>query len=266
MADTSDAPLPSDALVFFGATGDLAYKQIFPSLLGLVRDEGLNIPIIGVAKSGWTLDQLKQRAKDSLAHHGADGYDGTRTSCCPCCATSMATMPIPRPSTNLHKELGEAKRPLHYLAVPPSLFGTVAEQLSQVRRCRQRAAGDREAVRPRPRLGKEAERHGAEVLPRGEHLPHRPLPRQGAGAEPALHALRQPDVRADLEPRPCRAASRSPWPRISACRTAAGSMTRPAPTATCCRTICCRSCRQLTMDPPDRRGTRGACATRSRRC
>ena len=45
---------PSDAIVFFGATGDLAYKQIFPSLLGLVRDEGLNVPIIGVAKAGWT--------------------------------------------------------------------------------------------------------------------------------------------------------------------------------------------------------------------
>ena len=52
----------SDALVFFGATGDLAYKQIFPSLLGLVRDEGLNVPIIGVAKAGWNLDQLKARA------------------------------------------------------------------------------------------------------------------------------------------------------------------------------------------------------------
>src|SRR6202162_5027530 len=64
------AVLPSDAIVFFGATGDLAYKQIFPSLLGLVRDEGLNVPIIGVAKGGWTLDQLKARAADSLQHHG----------------------------------------------------------------------------------------------------------------------------------------------------------------------------------------------------
>ena len=63
-------PLPSDAIVFFGATGDLAYKQIFPSLFGLVRDEGLNVPIVGVAKSGWGLDQLRERAKDSLAHHG----------------------------------------------------------------------------------------------------------------------------------------------------------------------------------------------------
>ena len=56
------AAASSDALVFFGATGDLAYKQIFPALLGLVRDEGLNVPIIGVAKAGWNLDQLKARA------------------------------------------------------------------------------------------------------------------------------------------------------------------------------------------------------------
>ena len=60
----------SDAIVFFGATGDLAYKQIFPALQGLVRDEGLDAPIIGVAKAGWSLDQLKARAKDSLSSHG----------------------------------------------------------------------------------------------------------------------------------------------------------------------------------------------------
>ena len=64
------APVLSDALVFFGATGDLAYKQIFPALQGLIRDEGFALPIIGVAKAGWNLDQLKARAKDSLEKHG----------------------------------------------------------------------------------------------------------------------------------------------------------------------------------------------------
>ncbi len=124
------AIMPSDALVFFGASGDLAYEQIFPSLLGLVRDEGLNIPIIGVARSGWELDQLKQRARDSLAHHGpADppaqdkllsllGYiDGDYAD--------------PSTFAKLNDALGEAKRPLHYLAVPPSLFGTVAAALAK---------------------------------------------------------------------------------------------------------------------------------------
>jgi glucose-6-phosphate 1-dehydrogenase len=120
----------SDAIVFFGATGDLAYKQIFPSLLGLVRDEGLNVPIIGVAKAGWNLDQLKARAADSLQHHGGAEpkamqrlmdqlryVDGDYND-----AATFA---------ELHRQLGNAQRPLHYLAVPPSLFATVAEALAQ---------------------------------------------------------------------------------------------------------------------------------------
>jgi glucose-6-phosphate 1-dehydrogenase len=60
----------SDTLVFFGATGDLAYKKIFPALQAMVKRGTLNVPIIGVAKTGWNLDQLKARAKDSLEKHG----------------------------------------------------------------------------------------------------------------------------------------------------------------------------------------------------
>src|ERR1700690_879194 len=60
----------SDALVFFGATGDLAYKKIFPSLQAMLKRGHLNVPVIGVAKSGWTLDQLRARARDSLEKHG----------------------------------------------------------------------------------------------------------------------------------------------------------------------------------------------------
>jgi hypothetical protein len=60
----------SDALVFFGATGDLAYKKIFPALQGMVRRGHLNVPVIGVAKAGWTLDRLKARARDSVEKHG----------------------------------------------------------------------------------------------------------------------------------------------------------------------------------------------------
>src|SRR5271156_3808402 len=60
----------SDALVFFGATGDLAYKKIFPSLQAMLKRGNLNVPVIGVAKAGWNLDQLKARAKDSLEKHG----------------------------------------------------------------------------------------------------------------------------------------------------------------------------------------------------
>jgi len=119
----------SDAFVFFGATGDLAYKQVFPSLQDLIRDEGFNLPIIGVAKASWSLEQLKARAKDSLENHGGleqaafeklisllHYVDGDYAD--------AATF------TELRKQLGDAKAPLHYLAVPPSLFGTVAEGLA----------------------------------------------------------------------------------------------------------------------------------------
>jgi glucose-6-phosphate 1-dehydrogenase len=121
---------PSDAIVFFGATGDLAYKQIFPSLLGLVRDEGLNVPIIGVAKAGWNLDQLKARAADSLQHHGGANQ--------PALQQLLGLLRYvdgdyndPATFVELRKQLGKAQRPLHYLAVPPSLFATVAQALAQ---------------------------------------------------------------------------------------------------------------------------------------
>ncbi|HEX4004973.1 MAG TPA: glucose-6-phosphate dehydrogenase [Acidobacteriaceae bacterium] len=120
----------SDALVFLGATGDLARKQIFPALQGLIRDESFNLPIIGVAKAGWTLDQLKARAKDSLEEHG--GID-------PAAFEKLMSLlryvdgdyNDPDTFTRLRQELGEAQRPLHYLAIPPSLFGIVAENLAK---------------------------------------------------------------------------------------------------------------------------------------
>src|SRR5689334_11778410 len=64
------AAAASDALVFFGATGDLAHKKIFPALQSMIRHGNLNVPVIGVAKSGWTIDRLRDRARDSLAQHG----------------------------------------------------------------------------------------------------------------------------------------------------------------------------------------------------
>src|SRR5271166_4202630 len=69
-SESSMETAPSDALVFFGASGDLAFKQIFPALLGLVGDEGVDVPIVGVAKAGWTVDDLRARAKASIEQHG----------------------------------------------------------------------------------------------------------------------------------------------------------------------------------------------------
>jgi glucose-6-phosphate 1-dehydrogenase len=124
------ADFQSDAFVFFGATGDLAYKQIFPSLQGLIRDEGFNLPIIGVAKAGWNLDQFTTRAKDSLEKHGGLNPD----------AFNKLTRLLryvdgdyndPNTFAQLRQQLGSAKQPLHYLAIPPSLFATVAEGLAK---------------------------------------------------------------------------------------------------------------------------------------
>jgi glucose-6-phosphate 1-dehydrogenase len=116
----------SDAFVFFGATGDLAHKKIFPSLHALVRRGVLHVPVIGVAKAGWTLDDLKQRAHDSIEEHdeayekllGLLKYvDGDYSD--------------PETFAELRRQLGDAKAPLHYLAIPPSLFGTVVEALDK---------------------------------------------------------------------------------------------------------------------------------------
>jgi glucose-6-phosphate 1-dehydrogenase len=118
-----------DALVFFGVTGDLAYKKIFPSLQAMIRRGILNVPIIGVAKSGWSLERLQERARDSLERHGGidtaafaklkellryidGGYEDLETF------------------KKLKKALGDAGRPAHYLAIPPTLFATVVEHLA----------------------------------------------------------------------------------------------------------------------------------------
>ncbi|MGD2128050.1 MAG: glucose-6-phosphate dehydrogenase [Lysobacterales bacterium] len=120
----------SDAFVFFGATGDLAYKKIFPALQSMIQRGHLTEPVIGVAKSGWNVEQLKQRIHASLEEHGGvdedafarlsgllryvdgDYRDG---------ATFEA----------LRHELGSAQRPIHYLAIPPSMFPVVIEHLGQ---------------------------------------------------------------------------------------------------------------------------------------
>ncbi|MFI0347383.1 MAG: glucose-6-phosphate dehydrogenase [Chthoniobacterales bacterium] len=122
--------LDSDALVFFGATGDLAYKKIFPSLQAMVKRGHLNIPVIGVAKAGWTLDQLKARAQESIEKHGGLDPDAWKK------LSDLLRYVDGDYNDNstyqtLKKELGAAVRPAHYLAIPPLLFGLVVEKLSE---------------------------------------------------------------------------------------------------------------------------------------
>jgi glucose-6-phosphate 1-dehydrogenase len=120
----------SDALVFFGATGDLAYKKIFPALQAMLKRGHLNVPVVGVAKAGWTLDQFKARAHDSLEKHG--GVD-------PAAFQKLSSLlryvdgdyNDSATFNTLGNELKGSQRPAHYLAIPPTMFEPVLEQLEE---------------------------------------------------------------------------------------------------------------------------------------
>src|SRR6266498_1375378 len=120
----------SDALVFFGATGDLAYKKIFPALQAMAKRGHLDVPVIGVAKAGWKLDQLRAQAQDSLEKHG--GIDPAAfDKLCGLLRYVDGDYKEPATFQSLRKELGSAQQPAHYLAIPPVLFGMVVEQLAK---------------------------------------------------------------------------------------------------------------------------------------
>ncbi|HWL89620.1 MAG TPA: glucose-6-phosphate dehydrogenase [Polyangiaceae bacterium] len=120
----------SDALVFFGATGDLAYKKIFPALQALVRRGRLDVPIVGVAKSGWTRDQLVERARSSLTAAG-DFEDASFAKLAAQLRYVDGDYADPQTFAQVRAQMGSAERPLHYLAIPPSMFPTVVEQLAK---------------------------------------------------------------------------------------------------------------------------------------
>lgn len=120
----------ADALVFFGATGDLAHKKIFPALQSLAKRGNLDMPVIGVAKAGWTLDQLISRARDSVERYGgldADAFGRLSRQL----RYIDGDYADPATFQQLRRELADAKRPTHYLAVPPSLFETVIHRLDE---------------------------------------------------------------------------------------------------------------------------------------
>ena len=120
----------ADALVFFGATGDLAHKKIFPALQALAKRDNLDIPVIGVAKAGWTLDQLQARATDSLERYG--GLDAEAFAhLCRNLRYIDGDYGDAATFAQLRRQLGNAKHPLHYLAIPPSLFATVIRFLGE---------------------------------------------------------------------------------------------------------------------------------------
>ncbi|HTZ51381.1 MAG TPA: glucose-6-phosphate dehydrogenase, partial [Spirochaetia bacterium] len=126
----------SDALVFFGATGDLAFKKIFPALQAMVKRGRLTVPVIGVGRSAWTADQLRERARDSLKQHGGidrDAFDRLAG------LLRYASINYTDPTTfqTLCTALGTAERPAYYLAIPPTMFEPVVQNLETTECCRQ---------------------------------------------------------------------------------------------------------------------------------
>ncbi|HKP64890.1 MAG TPA: glucose-6-phosphate dehydrogenase [Polyangiales bacterium] len=120
----------ADALVFFGATGDLALKKIFPALASLAKRGALSMPVIGVARPGWTLERLRARAKESLEKHGAFDPEAFKLLSQ---ALRYVEGEYSQPGTfdRLREALGPAKRPVHYLAIPPSMFAVVVHELGR---------------------------------------------------------------------------------------------------------------------------------------
>ncbi len=119
-----------DALVLFGATGDLAYRKIFPALRAMVRRGNLDVPVIGVARSGWSLERLRERVRASLREH-----DGGNAAADERLAARLRYVDGDYREGSTHQRLraalGEARRPLHYLAVPPSLFPAVVDGIGE---------------------------------------------------------------------------------------------------------------------------------------
>ncbi len=122
-------PVRSDALVVFGVTGDLAYTEIFPSLQGLVRDGGLDIPIIGFARSDWSVERLRARAKDSIEANGSFDPDAFQ-KLSGLLRYVSGDYNAPESYARLREALGGAEHPLFHLAIPPSVFTPVTRSLA----------------------------------------------------------------------------------------------------------------------------------------
>jgi glucose-6-phosphate 1-dehydrogenase len=121
----------SDALVFFGAKGDLAYKKIFPALQAMIKHGTLNTPVIGVARADWGIEQLRERARRSLEEYGGGVDKAAFDKLMNLLRYVGGNYDEDATFEALRKALGDAKHPTHYLAIPPSMFATVGQGLGK---------------------------------------------------------------------------------------------------------------------------------------
>jgi len=120
----------SDAFVFFGATGDLAHKKIFPALQSMIRNGALEVPVIGIAKSGWTVEQLRDRARDGITKFGGGVDEAAFKKLCELMTYIDGDYNAEDTYTKLRAKLGDAQGPTHYLAIPPMMFPVVVKGLA----------------------------------------------------------------------------------------------------------------------------------------
>ena len=189
-----------DALVLFGATGDLCFKKIYPALYHLVRRGLLTIPVIGVARQGCDVKWLAARVRDSVKASVKDPDEAVTTRLTGLLRYVDGDYNDRSTFEGLKQALGECQAAAVLPGDPAEHVRGGGRAPERHRRGAGRARRDREALRPRPGHGARAQPDAARALPRIEHLSHRPLPRQGSGAEPAVLPLRQFVPRAGVEP------------------------------------------------------------------
>ena len=256
-------------LVVFGGTGDLAYRKLYPALFHRERSDQFSEPtrIIGVSRRA-SRPRRVPRPREGRARQVRRGGPTTRARRSSASSPASTTSRSTRPASGLDRAQRRCSDPTSASAPSISRRAPISSARSPSgsarRGCRRRSRASssrsRSATTATARDGDQ--RRGRRGLPGEQHLPHRPLSRQGDGAEPDGAALRQRAVRAAVERRAISTTCRSPSPRRSASRGAAAITTSPARCATWCRTTCC-SCSAWSRWSRRLAATPTRCATRS---